>query len=164
MILTVFHWFSLFMLKSESLPSLFAPLLFFKERWEWFALVNIYKRVTVSNSLLLLFKTERNSDLLIGKDQIAISLFHSQKRTKNQRENSQTCNSLLFRAEFAHALLSITQSIEQLWAIHSDRSRQMSDGEQITQVAHDKWATVSESLRSLMINEWINDSLNKFWL
>ena len=49
-----------------------------------------------------------------AQKQIAISLFHSQKRTKNQRENSQPCNLLLFRAEFAHALLSITQSIEQL--------------------------------------------------
>ena len=79
--------------KIESLPSLFAPLLFFKERWEWFALVNIYKRVTVSDSLLSLFKTERNSDLLIGKDQIAISLFHSQKmsiRSKNQRREFPT--------------------------------------------------------------------------
>ena len=37
----------------------------------------------------------------------------------------------------------------------------MSDHEQIAQVAHDKWATVSDSLRSLMINERKNDSLKK---
>ena len=55
----------------------------------------------------------------------------------------------------------------------SDRSRQMSDPEQIAQVAQDKWEAVSESLRSLMTNErpWaitkneqMSDSLKKFWL
>ena len=34
----------------------------------------------------------------------------------------------------------------------------MSDCERIAQVAHDKWVTVSDSLRSLMINEPISDS------
>ena len=36
--------------------------------------------------------------------------------------------------------------------------------EQIAQVAHDKRATVSDSLRSLMINELRSDLLKKFWL
>ena len=40
----------------------------------------------------------------------------------------------------------------------------MSDREQIAKVAHDKWATVSDSLRSLMINERMSDPLKKFWL
>ena len=40
----------------------------------------------------------------------------------------------------------------------------MSDCEQIDQVAHDKWATVSDSLRSLMINEQMSDLLKKIWL
>ena len=34
----------------------------------------------------------------------------------------------------------------------------------IRTVAHDKWATVSDSLRSLMINEQMSDSLKKCWL
>ena len=42
---------------------------------------------------------------------------------------------------------------EQMWAIRLDRSRQMSDREQIAQVAQRKWATVSKSLRSLKTNE-----------
>ena len=54
--------------------------------------------------------------------------------------------------EFAHLLISL-KSNEGLWAIRSDRTRQMSDCERIAQVAPDKWATVSESLRSLMTNE-----------
>ena len=36
------------------------------------------------------------------------------------------------------------KSNERLLAIHSDRSRKLSDCERISQVAHDKWATVSE--------------------
>ena len=54
---------------------------------------------------------------------------------------------------FAHSLI-LLKSNELLWAIRSDRSRQMSNCERIAQVAQDKWATVSESLRSLMTNEW----------
>ena len=64
--------------------------------------------------------------------------------------------------------------------IRSFRSNQMSDCEQIAQiaqdkwalsnreqialVAHDKWATVSDSLRLLMINERMSNLLKKFWL
>ena len=44
--------------------------------------------------------------------------------------------------EFAHLI------------IHSFRSNQMSDYERFAQIAQDKWATVSESLRSLETNEW----------
>ena len=65
--------------------------------------------------------------------------------------------------EFAHLLISL-KSNARLWAIRSDRSRQMSNCEQIAQVAHDIWATVSDSLRSLMINERMSDSLKKFGL
>ena len=52
----------------------------------------------------------------------------------------------------AHSLISL-KSNEQLWAIRSDRSRQMSDCEQIAQVAQRKWAIVSKLLRSLKTNE-----------
>ena len=83
-------------------------------------------------------------------------------------------------SEFAHLLISL-KSNEQLWAICSDRSRQMSDREwiaqvaqrkwatmsdpeQITQVAQDNWATMSHLLRSLRGNEQMSASLKKFWL
>ena len=39
----------------------------------------------------------------------------------------------------------------------------MSNGERIAQVAHDKWATVSNSLRSLLINEQMSHALKIFW-
>ena len=78
--------------------------------------------------------------------------------------------------EIAHWLISL-KSNEQLWAIRSVRSRQMSDCEpisgcswqmgdcdRIAQIAHDKWATVSNLLRWLMINEQMSDSLKKLWL
>ena len=59
--------------------------------------------------------------------------------------------------EFAHSLIAhsliLLKSIERLWEICSDRSRQMSDCERIAQVSQGKWATVSKSLRSLMTNE-----------
>ena len=45
----------------------------------------------------------------------------------------------------------------------SGRSCQKSDREQIAQVAHDKSATVSNLLRSLMIKEWIRELLCLFW-
>ena len=78
-------------------------------------------------------------------------------------------------------ICSFRKSNERLWAIRSDRSRQVSeserlwgnrsgcsyqksDYERIAQVAHDKWTTVSDSLRSLMINEQMSDLLKKCWL
>ena len=49
--------------------------------------------------------------------------------------------------EFAHSLISL-KSNERLWAICSDCSEEMSDHERIAQVAQDKWATVSELLKT----------------
>ena len=54
-----FTAFPLFMPKSESLPSLFAQSLFFKELQERFALVTLYKRATMRESLPTLFTKER---------------------------------------------------------------------------------------------------------
>ena len=55
--------------------------------------------------------------------------------------------------EFAHSLIAHS-------LIWSDRSFVMSDCEQFAQIAQDKWATVRESLRSLMSKEplWMNRS------
>ena len=53
--------------------------------------------------------------------------------------------------EFAHSL--ITHSLIAHLLILSFRSNQMSDCERFAQIAQDKWATVSESLRSLKTNE-----------
>ena len=75
---------------------------------------------------------------------------------------------LIQSQEFAHSiiahLLISLKSNERLWAICSDRSRQMSDHELIAQVAQDKWATMSDSLRSLRGNKQMSDSLKKIWL
>ena len=49
--------------------------------------------------------------------------------------------------EFAHSLIAHS-------LIRSFRSNQMSNCERFTQIAQDKWATVSKSLRSLRGNEW----------
>ena len=51
---TFSQFFHLSMPKSEALPSFFAQWLCFKELWERFALVALYKRVTMSDSLRLL--------------------------------------------------------------------------------------------------------------
>ena len=67
----------------------------------------------------------------------------------NRAGNSLICSSL---RSFDHSLI-LLKSIERLWAIRSDCSRQMSDCEWIAQVAQDKWAIVSKSLKSLMTNE-----------
>ena len=49
-----------------------------------------------------------------------------------------------------------------MWVNRSFRSPKMSDHERIAHLAHQKWATMSESLNSLTkINEWVNRSL--FW-
>ena len=52
-------------------------------------------------------------------------------------------------------LLKIAHCNEQLWAICSDCSGKMRNCEEIAQVAHDKWAIVSKSLRLLMTKEWL---------
>ena len=49
-----------------------------------------------------------------------------------------------------------------MWANRSGCSQKMSDHERFTQVAHQKWATMSESLRSLTKNEGISKSLEFF--
>ena len=51
----------------------------------------------------------------------------------------------LLIGSFAHLLISL-KSNERLWAIRSDRSRQMSDYERIAQVAQEKWVTMSDLL------------------
>ena len=70
--------------------------------------------------------------------------------------------------EFAHSLIAhlliSLKSNERLWPICSDCSRKISDRERIAEVTQDKWATMSNLLRSLRGNEWMSDLLNKFWL
>ena len=46
--------------KSESLPSFFPQLLFFKDRRDWFTLFSLQKSATVSKPLPLLFTKERS--------------------------------------------------------------------------------------------------------
>ena len=69
------------------------------------------------------------------------------------------CSSLIHSfphfAQIKWATVSnLLRSNEQLWAVRSDRSRQMSDHERIAQVTQRKWVTLSKSLRSLKTNEW----------
>ena len=94
MFLTVFTAFPLFMPKSASLPSLFAPSLFLKSDRSY-SLLSLYKRVTVNKSLPPLYTKERpwticshgslqkcdDSDLLFSKSN---SLFRA-LLTKNKR-------------------------------------------------------------------------------
>ena len=61
----------------------------------------------------------------------------------------------LIRA-FAHLLKSLRTN-KQMWAICSGCSGQMSDWEHIAQVAHDKWANLSNSLRSIRTNEQMSE-------
>ena len=61
-------------------------------------------------------------------------------------------------------LLRSLKTNERLWLNRSGRTRQMSNRKWIAQVAHDKWATVSDSLRSLMINKQMSAFLKNFWL
>ena len=49
------------------------------------------------------------------------------------------------------------------WANHSGHSEEMSDCEQIAQVAQEKWATVSDSLRLLRRNERFAQVAQKKW-
>ena len=58
-------------------------------------------------------------------------------------------------------LLKLLKTNERLRANRSGRSEEMSDCEQIAQVAQDKLGTVSDLLRSLRGNERMSDSLKK---
>ena len=60
--------------------------------------------------------------------------------------------------EFAH-LLRLLRTNERLWANRPDRSGRISNCERIAQVAHDRRATVSDLLRTLMIKERMSESL-----
>ena len=90
--------------KSELLPSLFAQLLFFKEQWdassccslqksdlEWIAPVALYKRATVSESLLFiaLYKIAIMSDSLFLTSELLFHSYPHKKRvlpSKNQEQ------------------------------------------------------------------------------
>ena len=68
MFMIVFRFFSLFFTpKSKSLPPLYAQSLFFKERTERFALIALYKRATVSESLPLLFTQKQRWAIRTGR-------------------------------------------------------------------------------------------------
>ena len=71
------------------------------------------------------------------------------------------CSSLI--RSFAHLFKSLKslRTNEQMWAICSGRSGQMSDCEQIAQVVHEKWANVSDLLRLLTTNEWFAQKKSK---
>ena len=97
-----FTAFPLFRPKSKSLPMLFVRSLFFKEQREWFALVALYKRVTVSELLLSLFTKEQpwavcsrcslqKSGGSDSPESLFFSFAHKKRaiRLKNQRANSQ---------------------------------------------------------------------------
>ena len=60
---------------------------------------------------------------------------------------------LLIRSLLIHSFCHFAQIKWALWAMHSDRSRQISDREWIALVAQRKWATVSDSLRWLRGND-----------
>ena len=68
--------------KSELLPSLSAPLLFFKEGQEKFTLVTLYKKVTVSESLPRSLQKSDCDGFALFQQRIAISLFRSQKNKR----------------------------------------------------------------------------------
>ena len=83
------QFFSLSMPKSESLPSLFAHSLFCKEQPERFALVALFKRATMSNSLRSLMTKERREWFPLFHEQIALSLTNNEQIA--QKTDSQPC-------------------------------------------------------------------------
>ena len=64
----------------------------------------------------------------------------------------------IFPQECLHKVLSRAENL----LIRSFCSNQLSDCERLAQIAQDKWATVSDSLRSLRGNEQMSDLLQKF--
>ena len=67
--------------------------------------------------------------------------------------------------EFAYSLIAhslIAHSLIAHSLIRSNRSGQMSECERFAQVAQDKWANVSDSLRSLRTKERMSESLGFF--
>ena len=68
-----------------------------------------------------------------------------------------------YRSNQMSDLLRSLKTNERMWANRSVRSEEMRDRKRIPQVAEDKWAAVSDSLRSLRGNEWMSDSFKKCW-
>ena len=83
---TFSQFFHLSMPKSEALPSFFAQWLCFKELWERFALVALYKRVTMSDSLRLLMTKEWREQFTLFHKRINLLLFRSQKRVIHSKK------------------------------------------------------------------------------
>ena len=90
MFLTVCNFFPLLMPKSKSLPSLITQPLYFKKRREWFALVALYKKVTLSDSLRLLITKEQLRELLFFISELLFSSQKTKNLLKNQWVNSQS--------------------------------------------------------------------------
>ena len=85
----------------------------------------------------------------------------TKEQIPNPAQSWEFAHSLIAHSLIAHLLISL-KSNEQLWAIRSDRLRQMSDHERIAQDAQDKWATVNDLLRLFRGNEQMSDSLKNF--
>ena len=111
--------FSLFIPRSEALPSLF-----FKEWWEQFAPFAFYKRANMSNSLPTLFTKERPRAIwLLEKSESLFCSFAHKKRaicTKNHRANSQPCTFLKLRTfpTFINFYLDYVKSNHRFFTTH----------------------------------------------
>ena len=68
------------------------------------------------------------------------------------KKNKQSAHSLIF-GERCERIAQVAHQKRAMWANRSGRPPKMSNHEQFTQVAHQKWATMSESLSLLSKNE-----------
>ena len=73
-------------------------------------------------------------------------------------KNERFAHSLFF-GEQCEQIAKVAQQKLAMWANPSGRSLKMSNNKRFAQVAHQKWGTMSESLRSLTTNEWMSESL-----
>ena len=73
-------------------------------------------------------------------------------------KNERFAHSLFF-GEQCEQIAKVAHQKLAMWANPSGRSLKMSNNKRFAQVAHKKWGTMSESLRSLTKNEWLSESL-----
>ena len=114
----------------------------------------------VSESLILLTKNEQMSNSLkkiwLKKSKILFLVCFIYNFFIEKMSESLISSFLV--SDVSESLISL-KSNERCKANRSGRSPKMSNHEQFAQVAHQTWATMSESLKSLTKNVWMSESL-----
>ena len=100
---------------NKSLPLLFAYSLFFKEQFERFAAIALYKKATMSDLLGLLMTKERRERFILFHEQIALLLTNNKWIAQKNDERSKNKTLVQDQHELFYLLKLVGKKKELKW-------------------------------------------------